>query len=65
MAVRHNTIFCSFYPAVPRIAAYEIREWIYNALWIPEHKISMIQTDGIKRRVFIKMVDTDSTYPTT
>jgi len=60
MAERKNIIFCSFDPASLRITAYDIHEWIRYALRIPEHKVSMIQMDGIKKQVFIKMVDEES-----
>jgi len=46
----------------PGITAYEIHEWIHAALRVQENKVSMIQTDGIKRQVFIKFVDNESVH---
>ena len=57
MAERLNTIVCTFDPTSPRVTAYDIHEWIQQVLRIPEHTVSMIQIDGIKRQVFIKMID--------
>jgi len=57
MAERLNTIFCTFDPTSPRVTAYDIHEWIQQVLRIPEHTVSMIQIDGIKRQLFIKLID--------
>jgi hypothetical protein len=62
MAERHNTVVCSFDLSSPRITAYDIHEWIFTELRIPEHKVQMIQTDGIKRNVHIKLVDSECVY---
>jgi len=51
--------YCSFDPSSPRITTYDIYEWIYASLQIPEHNVQMIQIDGIKRQVYTKMVDND------
>jgi len=59
MAERHNTLVCSFDPASPRITAYDIHEWIYVSLRLPERKVALIQLDDIKRQVYMKMVDGD------
>lgn len=55
VAERKNTITCSFDPQSPRITAYEIHEWIYEKLKIPGDGVAMIQIDGPKRQVFIKL----------
>jgi hypothetical protein len=57
MTERHNTVVCTFDPTSPRITAFDIHEWTYEALRIPEHTVSMIQNDGIKRQVYIKLID--------
>jgi len=57
MAERHNTILCTFDPTSQRIIAYDIHEWIHQVPRIPEHTFSMIQIDGTKRQVYIKLID--------
>jgi hypothetical protein len=78
MTERLNTLVCTFDPASPRITAYDIHEWIYATLRLPDSDVNMIQIDGIKRQVFIKMTniekvqavvnatggEIDYTYPT-
>jgi hypothetical protein len=59
MAERHNTLVCTFDPTSPRITAHDIHEWIYEALRIPEGDVHMIQIDGIRRQVFIKLTNSD------
>jgi hypothetical protein len=53
MAERHNTVVCSFDISSPPITTYDIHEWIYASLRIPEQNVQMIQIDGIKRQVYI------------
>jgi hypothetical protein len=57
MATRQNTIVCTFELNSPKITAFEIHEWIHNTLLIPEHDVTMIQVNGIKRQLFIKMIN--------
>ena len=59
MAERLNTIVCTFYPASPKITAFEIDEWIHKTLRIPEQNVTMIQADSIRKQVFIKVVNND------
>jgi len=55
MAERKNTITCSSDPQSPRITAYEIHKWLYEKLKIPGDGVAMIEIDGPKRQVFIKL----------
>jgi len=57
MAERLNTIVCAFDSTSPRITAYDIHEWIQQVLRIPKQTVSTIQIDGIKRQVYIKLID--------
>ena len=57
MAERLNTIVCAFDATSPRITAYDIHEWMQQSLQIPEQTVSTIQIDGIKRQVYIKLID--------
>jgi len=57
MAERLNTIACTFDSTSPRITAYDIHEWIQQVLRIPEQSVSAIQIDGVKRQVYIKLID--------
>jgi hypothetical protein len=59
MAERQNIVVCSFDLSIPKITAYDIHQWIFATMRIPEHKILMIQIDGIKRQVYIKLTDND------
>jgi hypothetical protein len=60
MAERHNSVVCSFDPSSPRITAYDIQKWIFAVLRNPEQNVPMIQIEGIKRHVYIKLVDGES-----
>jgi len=62
MAERHKTVVCSFDPSSPRIIARDIREWVHATLRIPEHKVTMIQIDRIKKQVFINLSDNESVH---
>jgi hypothetical protein len=55
MTERKNTVVCTFELDSPRISAYKIHEWIHGSLQIPEEAVVMIQIDGPKRQVYIKL----------
>jgi hypothetical protein len=55
MAERQNTLTFVFDPKSPRVSAFEIHEWIHEQLRIPEHEVQMLQIDGPRRHIFIKL----------
>ena len=59
MAIRSNMIGFTFDPASPRITAHSIHEWLLEEMHIQEQKAHMIQIDGNKRQVYIKLTDKD------
>jgi hypothetical protein len=59
MSDRQNTLGCAFDMKSPRISAFNIHEWIYEKLHLPEEDINMIQIDGPKRHVYIKFKNTE------
>jgi hypothetical protein len=59
MSDRQNTLVCAFEMKSPRISAFQIHEWIYETLKLPENDLSMIQIDGPRRHVFIKFTNTE------
>ena len=46
MSQRQNILFCIFDPKNPRISAFDIYEWIYKQLHVPENAVNMMQVDG-------------------
>jgi hypothetical protein len=46
-----------FRPCEPSHHAWDIQEWIYAFLKIPDHDVQMIQIDGLRRQVFIKIIN--------
>jgi len=54
-----NTIVCIFEQKSPRISAFEIHEWIHDTLRLPEPEERMIQIDGARRHVYIKLNTND------
>jgi hypothetical protein len=59
---RQNTIVCIFYLNSPCITAYQIHDWIYERLQLPEEEVRMIQIDGPKRRVYIKFATSEQMH---
>ena len=62
MEERQNTIVCEFDQSSPRITAYQIHEWIYESVGLPEADIRTIQIDGPRRRVYIKFHSSDKPH---
>ena len=55
MSECRNRMVCSFESDSPRISANEIHEWIDETLDIPAPEVQMIQIDGPKKQVYIKV----------
>jgi hypothetical protein len=55
MDERVNTVVCAFCLKSPKITAYDIQKWIYTTFRIDDNDILMIQVDGIRREVHIKL----------
>jgi hypothetical protein len=54
MAKRLNTHMCTFAMDSPRITAYNIHEWVFETLKIPEEDLCVLQIDGPSRKVYLK-----------
>ena len=59
MVIRSNTIAFTFDPANPRITSHDIYEWLHAEMRIQEQKVQMIQNNGIKRQVYVRLTDND------
>jgi hypothetical protein len=59
MSERQNTIVCAFDIRSPRISAFNIHEWIFETLRLEEEDLSMVQIDGPRRQVYIKLKNAD------
>jgi hypothetical protein len=60
MCESRKTLVCYFNPANHLISTFEIREWVYSQLEVTKYSVLMIQKDGTRRHVFIKL--TASTF---
>jgi len=58
MAERRYTVVCTFDPTRPKITVNDIHGWIHDTFRIPEKTVNMIQIDGRKLHVYIKLADT-------
>jgi len=56
---RQNTIVCIFEQQSPRVCVLDIHEWIYETLRTPEPEVRMIQIEGARRHVYIKLSTND------
>ena len=59
MVTRSNTIVFTFDPASPRITEYDLHEWLHEEMCIQEQKVQMIQIDGIKRQMYVRLTEKD------
>jgi hypothetical protein len=58
MEERKDAMVCTFTKESPRVSALDIYEWIHNKLQLQEQDVRLIQIDGIRRQVYIKVRDT-------
>jgi hypothetical protein len=59
MTQHRNRVVCTFEQSSPRISAHETHEWIFEELRLPEHNVTAIQFDVLKRQVYIKLSDSE------
>jgi hypothetical protein len=55
MSERQNTIVCSLDSKGPTVLAYDIHEWIHDTMRLTEADVAMVQVDGAKRQIFVKL----------
>jgi hypothetical protein len=55
MGERQLTIVCIFDQQFPRISAHDIHEWIFDKMVLQGNEVAMIQVDGTRRHVYIKL----------
>jgi hypothetical protein len=63
MMERHNTLVCVFDKSSPKITGYDIHEWIYAKLQLPEDDVQMVQIDGPSTQVYIKFESAERMAP--
>lgn len=49
-------------PQIPRITVLQIHEWIHEKLHQPEQDDRIIQIDGPRRRVYIKLATSEQSF---
>jgi hypothetical protein len=54
---RKNTLVYCFDPISPRISAYDLHDWIHETTRLRDDEVAMVQIDGAKRRVHIKLCE--------
>jgi hypothetical protein len=57
MSGRKNTIVCCFDHHSPCISDFEVHEWIHDTMRLHEDEVAMIQIDGDKQQVYMKLHD--------
>jgi ribosomal protein S24E len=57
MTKRRNTVVCVFDHNAPKLSAYEVHEWIFDVLRLPEEQVLVIQIDRQQSKVYIKLTD--------
>jgi hypothetical protein len=57
MSECQNTIVCAFHLNSPRISAFNIHEWIFYHIHLPENEVTMVQIDGPRRHVYVKFLN--------
>ena len=62
MAERQHIIVFAFDQRSPRFSALDIHEWIYETLKLQTNEICMIQIDGRRRQIYIKIQDPQRMY---
>jgi hypothetical protein len=60
MDERQNTVLRQFPTQSPKLPAFDIHEWIFEALQLPEDEILMVQIDGPTWCVYINFVASEN-----
>ena len=54
---RQNTLVIEFEMNSPRISAFDIHEWLHDNMKLQPQDVKMIQVNGTKRQVYLKLRD--------
>ena len=57
MSEGQNSVICIFDHKSPRISAFDIHDWIFEHLHVPENAVNMVQIDGHRRQVYLKFAE--------